>query len=219
VTVASVFTDSRVDANRPGSGPFCFSGAAWAASLAPSCVAWVALGANLGDPVLALRQAAAAISCLPWTRCLEASSLYRTRPVDSAGPDYVNAVMAVETCLGPLELLHALQAIELDHGRQRPYRNAPRTLDLDLIWHGGHVRDSLELTLPHPRYAQRAFVIEPLAEVVDALSLSQMGAVGVGNWAPELPEITARLALAQAQGIEKSAEIWLEMGSATHLRP
>jgi 2-amino-4-hydroxy-6-hydroxymethyldihydropteridine diphosphokinase len=182
-------------------------------------VAWVALGANLGDAALALSQAVAAMGVLPWTRLLAASSLYRTRPVDSSGPDYLNAVVGLDTGLGPLELLHALQAIELDHGRQRPYRNAPRTLDLDLIWQGGHARDSLELTLPHPRYAQRAFVIEPLAEVVDALSLSQMGAVGVGNWAPELPEITARLALAQAQGIEKSAEIWLEMGSATHLRP
>jgi 2-amino-4-hydroxy-6-hydroxymethyldihydropteridine diphosphokinase len=217
--VASVFTASHNDANRPGSGPVCFSGAELSASLAPRCVAWVALGANLGDAAQALSQAVAAMGALPWTRSLAASSLYRTRPVDSSGPDYLNAVVALETGLAPLELLHALQAIELDHGRQRPYRNAPRTLDLDLICLGGHARHTLELTLPHPRYLQRAFVIEPLAEVVTALSSQHLGCLGFAAWAPELPEITVRQALAEAQGIEKTAEIWLEMGSMVHSQP
>jgi 2-amino-4-hydroxy-6-hydroxymethyldihydropteridine diphosphokinase len=211
--VASVFTVPLHEANRPDSGPVCFSGAALAACLAPPCVAWVALGANLGDAVFALSQAAAAISALPWTRHLAASSLYRTRPVESSGPDYLNAVVAVETGLGPLELLHALQAIESAQGRVRPHRNAPRTLDLDVIWHGRHERDSLELTLPHPRYHQRAFVTEPLAEVIDALAQGQMAGKDRAAWLPELPAMVARQALCEAQGIEKTAEIWLETGS------
>ena len=177
-------------------------------SLAPPCVAWVALGANLGEPVRALSQAAAGIAALPWTRHLVASSLYRTRPVESNGPDYTNAVIGVLTALGPLELLHALQGLELQQGRERPYRNAPRTLDLDLIWLGGHVRDSVELNLPHPRYLQRAFVIEPLAEAMQALADAALPGEIPTNWAPPLPEMTVRQALSQAQGIEKTAEIW-----------
>jgi 2-amino-4-hydroxy-6-hydroxymethyldihydropteridine diphosphokinase len=193
----------------PFAGPACFSGTDLLQSLAPTCVAWVALGANLGEPAQALSRAAAGIAALPWTRHLVASSLYRTRPVDSAGPDYTNAVIAVQTALGPLELLHALQRLEWQQGRERPYRNAPRTLDLDLIWMGGHTRDSVELNLPHPRYLQRAFVIEPLAEAVQALAVAA-GKAGdcPTNWAPPLPETAQRQALSQAQGIEKSAEIW-----------
>lgn len=188
-------------------------------------MAWVALGANLGDASRVLGQAAHAVAALPWTQCLAGSSLYRTRPVDSSGPDYTNAVIAVQTALGPLELLHALQAIELAHGRERPYRNAPRTLDLDVIWHGGLVRDSIELTLPHPRYLQRAFVIEPLAEVVEVLagrfaaSGKTLAGAGFAPWAPEWPDFTVRQALAEAQGIEKTAEIWLETASISHSQP
>ncbi len=177
-------------------------------SLAPPCVAWVALGANLGEPVQALSRAAAGIAALPWTRHLVASSLYRTRPLDSTGPDYTNAVIGVLTTLGPLELLHALQGLELQQGRERPYRNAPRTLDLDLIWLGGHVRDSVELNLPHPRYLQRAFVIEPLAEAMQALAATEMAGKFPVNWVPPLPEMSVRQALSQCQGIEKSGEIW-----------
>jgi 2-amino-4-hydroxy-6-hydroxymethyldihydropteridine diphosphokinase len=227
VSVPDACTESRQSANRPGTGPVCFSGAAFAGSLAPSSVAWIALGANLGDASRVLAQAALALSALPWTQCLAASSLYRTRPVESSGPDYTNAVMAVRTALAPLELLHALQAIECAHGRERPYRNAPRTLDLDVIWHGGRVRDGIDLTLPHPRYLQRAFVIEPLAELVTALSSGSAACAGLerdllaarAKWAPELPDITARRALSEAQGIEKTAEIWFETGSAMHSQP
>lgn len=194
--------------NRPFAEPACFSGMDLLKSLAPSCVAWVAFGANLGEPAQALSRAAAGIAALPWTRHLVASSLYRTRPVDSAGPDYTNAVIAVQTALGPLELLHALQRLEWQQGRERPYRNAPRTLDLDLIWMGGHVRDSAELSLPHPRYSQRAFVIEPLAEAMQALAATEMAGQMPTNWVPLMPETAQRQALSQAQGIEKTAEIW-----------
>ena len=126
---------------------------------------FIALGANLGDAMQTLRQAAVAMGKLPLTQVLEASSLYRTAPVDSSGPDYLNAVLQLQTALPAPVLLQALQEIEAAAGRERPYRNAPRTLDLDILLYGsGHI-DSPHLQVPHPRMAQRAFVLEPLAEI------------------------------------------------------
>jgi len=132
---------------------------------AGAVLAFVALGANLGDAPAAVRQAMVALDGLPATRVTARSSLYRTAPVDAQGPDFINAVVALETELAPLDLLHALQRIEGDAGRQRPYRNAPRTLDLDLLSHGDTPLQTAELTLPHPRMQQRAFVLVPLAEI------------------------------------------------------
>ena len=94
-------------------------------------------------------------------------------PVDAAGPDYINAVAALDTTLAPLALLDLLQALERQHGRQRPYRNAPRTLDLDLLLHGDIEMDTARLILPHPRLHQRAFVLAPLYELTPGLMLSQ----------------------------------------------
>jgi 2-amino-4-hydroxy-6-hydroxymethyldihydropteridine diphosphokinase len=131
--------------------------------------AYVALGANLGDPQAALRQALRDLEALPHTQLVRASSLYRTAPVDSTGPDYINAVAELRTTLGPYELLAALQRIEEAAGRQRPYRNAPRTLDLDILLYGDLRLDEPRLTLPHPRMYQRAFVLVPLAEIAPAL--------------------------------------------------
>lgn len=127
--------------------------------------AWIGLGANLGDARAALRAAVQAMAGLPGTRLLCLSSLYRSAPVDAGGPDYLNAVAALDTRLEPMELLHALQAIELAAGRERPYRNAPRTLDLDLLLYGEQRIASRELSVPHPRLAERAFVLLPLAEL------------------------------------------------------
>lgn len=127
--------------------------------------AWIGLGANLGDALAALRDAVSRLDRLPGTRRVALSSVYRSAPVDAGGPDYVNAVAAVETTLEPLALLAALQGIEQAHGRERPYRNAPRTLDLDLLLHGERVLDTPTLTLPHPRLHERAFVLLPLLEV------------------------------------------------------
>ena len=134
--------------------------------------AWIGLGANLGDARAALRSAVQAMAALPGTRLLRVSSLYRSAPVDAGGPDYLNAVAELDTTLAPLELLHALQRIEQAAGRERPYRNAPRTLDLDLLLWGtdGHTHiDSATLTVPHPRLHQRAFVLRPLADIAPAL--------------------------------------------------
>lgn len=128
-------------------------------------MACVALGANLGDAVATVQQALRDLAALPETRLLKASSLYRSAPYEAQGPDFINAVALVYTQLSPLALLHALQALELQCGRERPFKNAPRTLDLDIIFYGDVSLDTPELTLPHPRWHERAFVLQPLAEV------------------------------------------------------
>ncbi|MGE0497884.1 MAG: 2-amino-4-hydroxy-6-hydroxymethyldihydropteridine diphosphokinase [Ramlibacter sp.] len=141
--------------------------------------AYVALGANLGDAQQTVLRAIKAIGQTPGVRVLRASSLYRTAPVESSGPDYINAVVALETMLTAPALLAALQALEQAAGRERPYINAPRTLDLDILLYGGARIDSPNLTVPHPRMDQRAFVLVPLAEiapgVVKAQQLERVG--------------------------------------------
>jgi 2-amino-4-hydroxy-6-hydroxymethyldihydropteridine diphosphokinase len=127
--------------------------------------AFVAIGANLGDAPATVRQAIADLGRLPQTRLIAQSSLYRSAPVDAGGPDFINAVVELDTGLTPLSLLIEMQRLEAGAGRQRPYRNAPRTLDLDLLCHGRTVQRDALLTLPHPRMAERAFVLLPLAEI------------------------------------------------------
>ena len=140
--------------------------------------AWLALGANLGDAQATIRQAIAAVQNWPHTRLLKASSLYRTAPVDADGPDYINAVVEVQTGLSPLELLHHCQLQEQAAGRQRSYRNAPRTLDMDLVLYADQRVDLPELSVPHPRMWQRAFVLVPLAEIApEKVSRQQLQAV------------------------------------------
>ncbi len=135
----------------------------------PEVTAYVALGANLGDAAQALRDALHRLDHTPGIRLLKASGLYRTAPIDSCGPDYLNAVAEVATTLTAPALLAALQAIELAHGRERPYRNAPRTLDLDLLLYGYARIESPHLTVPHPRMWERAFVLVPLREIAPSL--------------------------------------------------
>ena len=125
----------------------------------------IALGANLGDPVRTITQALRDLADLPETEVSRASSLYRTAPHEATGPDFINAVARVRTQLSPQAMLRALQAQEQRAGRERPYPNAPRTLDLDLIFHGEASIHTPELTLPHPRWRERAFVLVPLAEI------------------------------------------------------
>jgi 2-amino-4-hydroxy-6-hydroxymethyldihydropteridine diphosphokinase len=145
---------------------------------ASSVVACVALGANLGDAVATVQQALRNVAGLPNTRLFQASSLYRSTPYEAQGPDFINAVALVRTQLSPLALLHALQALEQQSGRERPYKNAPRTLDLDIIFYGDQALSTPELTLPHPRWHERAFVLLPLAEVwPERVSSAQLTAV------------------------------------------
>jgi len=140
--------------------------------------AFVGVGANLGDAVSTVRAALQALDTLPDTLRVASSSLYRSAPVEAAGPDFINAVAELQTTLPPLELLHRLQAIEHAFGRVRSVRNAPRTLDLDLLSCGDLVLHSDELTLPHPRAHLRAFVLLPLAEIDPMLSLAARGPIG-----------------------------------------
>lgn len=135
----------------------------------PEVTAYVATGANLGDAVQALRDALKALNQTPDIRLTRSSRLYRTAPVDASGPDYLNAVAEVRTTLTAPALLTALQSIENAAGRERPYRNAPRTLDLDLLLYGSARIDSPTLTVPHPRMWERAFVLVPMAEVAPEL--------------------------------------------------
>ena len=139
-------------------------------------LAYVGIGGNLGDAQATVQRAITALGQLPGTRRVACSSLYRSAPVDAGGPDFINAVAALETTLTAPALLAALQRIELAEGRERPYRNAPRTLDLDLLLYGDGRIDSAALVVPHPRMRQRAFVLQPLAEIapgrVDASALA-----------------------------------------------
>ena len=127
--------------------------------------AYIGLGANLGDPLQALRDALEALRGLPQTRIDAISSFYLSAPVDAGGEDYVNAAARVQTSLPPHELLAGLQAIEGRFGRERPFRNAPRTLDLDLLLYGEQTIHDAVLEVPHPRMMARAFVLLPLLEL------------------------------------------------------
>jgi len=130
-----------------------------------SVTAHVALGANLGEPIPTLVRAVNALSLVPGTSVVAKSALYRTAPVEASGPDYFNAVVEILTTLGAPDLLVQLQKIEQSEGRQRPWRHAPRTLDLDLLLYGSATVDSPSLTVPHPRMQERGFVMVPLADI------------------------------------------------------
>ena len=138
-----------------------------------STVAYIGLGANLGD---ARQTIAAAIDALRQSSGIltqKRAPLYSSDPVDAQGPIFINTVVAVDTTLEPLSLLDLLQAIEQAHGRERPYRNAPRTLDLDLLLYGKLTIETPRLSVPHPRMHQRAFVLRPLQDLAPDLQLAQ----------------------------------------------
>ena len=140
--------------------------------------AFIALGANLGDAPTAVLRALGALTALPESRLTAQSRLYRTAPHEARGPDFINAVARIETGLTAPALLDALQAIENAAGRERPYLNAPRTLDLDILLYGDARIDSMRLTVPHPRMRGRAFVLHPLADVApERVSVADLQAV------------------------------------------
>lgn len=144
----------------------------------PEVLAYIALGANLGNAQASVLVAIQRVASLPGTRLIRSSSLYHTAPVAATGPDFINAVVAVATRLSAPELLQGLQDIENQAGRLRPYRNAPRTLDLDILLYGDASMNSPALRLPHPRMHERAFVLVPLAEIApDKVRPEQLGAL------------------------------------------
>ncbi|MBN3859268.1 2-amino-4-hydroxy-6-hydroxymethyldihydropteridine diphosphokinase [Neisseriaceae bacterium PsAf] len=127
----------------------------------------IALGSNIGDSVETLNQALKNISCLPQTKLIQVSSFYETIPIGyTEQPNFINAVCEIETTLEPNELLQQLQHIELKHKRVRNIKNGPRTLDLDIIDFAHQTIDTENLTIPHPRAHERAFVMIPLAEIL-----------------------------------------------------
>ena len=142
-------------------------------------IAYVGLGSNLEDPENQVRQAFAELDRLPHTRLVRKSSLYRTAPIGhETQPDFINAVAQLETGLPAERLLAELQAIEKSHGRERSLRNAPRTLDLDLLLFDDARLSSPQLTVPHPRMHERAFVLRPLLEIAPQLPFSLEGCAG-----------------------------------------
>ncbi|WP_020653970.1 2-amino-4-hydroxy-6-hydroxymethyldihydropteridine diphosphokinase [Massilia niastensis] len=138
-------------------------------------IAYVGIGANLGDARANVVDALARLAALPGASLVRASGLYRSAPVDAGGDDYINAVACLDTTLSGHELLSALHGIELAHGRERPYRNAPRTLDLDLLLYGDQVIRSATLCVPHPRMHERAFVLAPLLEIAPDAQIPGLG--------------------------------------------
>ncbi|MGJ9417248.1 2-amino-4-hydroxy-6-hydroxymethyldihydropteridine diphosphokinase [Massilia sp. CMS3.1] len=138
-------------------------------------IALVGIGANLGDAGANVADALARLETQPGCRLVASSSLWRTAPIDSSGDDYINAVALVDTTLEAHALLASLQAIETAHGRERPYRNAPRTLDLDLLLYGDQVIDTPGLSVPHPRMHERAFVLAPLLELAPDIAIPGRG--------------------------------------------
>ena len=157
--------------------------------------AFIGLGGNLDNPAARIRRAFAALGQLPGTRLVAHSSLYRTAPVGYLDqPDFINAVALLETSIAPLPLLDAMLHLELDAGRERSFRNAPRTLDLDLLLYGQQTLTDSRLILPHPRMANRAFVLIPLAEIANDLDIPGHGS------------LRSLVAACPDQGVEKLAE-------------
>ncbi len=171
---------------------------AGALSASPRWHAFIGLGGNLGDVPAQMRAALRVMHRLPGTCVVAVSPLYRSKPVDAAGPDFMNGVAMLASALGPRELLSSLHQIELGQGRERTTINAPRTLDLDLLWYGDATRHSPALTLPHPRMMARAFVLLPLANVLAGLPVEAENALRSA-----LPNAETRAELARNQGIEQ----------------
>lgn len=150
--------------------------------------AYIALGSNLDDPPSQLRSAVAALRGLPDTRLLRLSSVYRSAPVGPAGqPDYLNAVVLLDTALSAHALLDALQAIERQQGRERGERWGPRSIDLDIILFGDAQLDDERLTVPHPRMHERDWVLYPLREISDT-TLVVPGAADIGTLIAACPD-------------------------------
>ncbi|MEN8515046.1 2-amino-4-hydroxy-6-hydroxymethyldihydropteridine diphosphokinase [Burkholderia sp. MS455] len=138
-------------------------------------VAYIGLGANLGDARQTLKDAVVCLAQQRTISILGKSSLYRTAPFEAGGDDYYNCAVKLDTTLSARELLALCQKIEHHFGRERPYRNAPRTLDLDILLFGADSIDEPDLIVPHPRLTDRAFALVPLVEIEPALDIPARG--------------------------------------------
>ncbi|VVE78643.1 2-amino-4-hydroxy-6-hydroxymethyldihydropteridine diphosphokinase [Pandoraea sputorum] len=158
-------------------------------------VAYIGLGANLGDAHQAIKDAIVCLAQQIGVTIIGKSDLYRTAPIESSGDDYLNCAVAVETSLSARQLLTLCLKIELHFGRERPYKNAPRTLDLDLLVYGDERIAEPDLIVPHPRLALRAFVLHPLADIAPELDIP-----GVGRVSALLPDVADQRIERVAQG-------------------
>lgn len=157
-------------------------------------IAFIGLGSNLEEPRSQLQRAFADLGGLPETRLLECSSLYRSAPLGYMDqPDFVNAVAKIETSLSPQSLLQALLEIEHQHGRERTFRNAPRTLDLDILLYGELQLHEHGLTIPHQQMHLRAFVLQPLLELAPDCIIPKVGQARLARLACQ-DQILERLA-------------------------
>lgn len=144
----------------------------------PAGQAFIGLGSNLENPFFQIRRGISLLAGLHDSRLIKQSSLYRSAPIgDVDQPDFINAVVHIETSLTPLDLLGALLEIEQRCGRVRTYPNAPRTLDLDLLLYDDLQCNQEALTLPHPRMHERAFVLMPLLEIEPDCRIPGKGSV------------------------------------------
>jgi len=145
--------------------------------------AFIALGSNLASPIQQIKNAFLALNAIPQTTLVKQSSLYQTAPIGydahsvESIPDFINAVAEVRTTLSPIALLNAMLDVENKAGRERPYRNAPRVLDCDLLLYGNEVIETESLILPHPRMHERGFVLLPLFEIAPQLILPKHGKI------------------------------------------
>jgi 2-amino-4-hydroxy-6-hydroxymethyldihydropteridine diphosphokinase len=136
-------------------------------------LAYIGLGANLGAAQETVHAALRDLAAEPEIEIVKVAALYSSAPIESSGPNYVNTVASIHTSLSPQQLLTCLQKIEQRHGRKRPYVNAPRTLDLDLLLYDDITLNTPTLTLPHPRMHLRAFVLKPLHDIAGNMRLAQ----------------------------------------------
>lgn len=133
--------------------------------------AYVGIGGNLGDSEAILRQAQMAIRAVPCVYHFRSSRIYQTTPVGPPQPDYLNAVCAFETSFSPTELLERLQEIERFLGKEPKPKDAPRKIDLDILFYGTRRVELSELMIPHPSWHERLFVLEPLSDLVDRIAV------------------------------------------------
>ncbi len=148
--------------------------------------ACIGMGANLGDARATLQAAQHALAALPGTTLMAVSPIYLSAPIDAIGPDYLNAVALIRTSLDPQALLQELQRLEREHGRERSVRNAPRTLDLDVLLYGDRMVATPDLIVPHPRLHQRAFVLHPLLDVLPSAVIPGLGPAV--DWLPSVAD-------------------------------
>ncbi|MCK8516109.1 2-amino-4-hydroxy-6-hydroxymethyldihydropteridine diphosphokinase [Methylonatrum kenyense] len=164
-------------------------------------VAFIGLGSNLDDPHRQLSRARLSLASLPGSRLRDSSPIYRSAPMGPRDqPDYLNAVVVLETVLGPHELLRELQSIEQQHGRVRRRHWGERTLDLDILLYGSEQIGDPVLTVPHPGIGQREFVLYPLADLAPDLDIPGLGAV---------QSLRDRV---EAQGLQRTDLVWLDAG-------